>query len=51
MISGAHCVIYSSDPDADQTFFRDVLALPSVDVNVGRRGPSPTSVSVGRISA
>ena len=35
MISGAHCVIYSSDPEADRTFFRDVLALPSVDVGGG----------------
>src|SRR5262249_60283480 len=35
MIEGAHCVIYSSDPDADRTFFRDVLALPNVDVGSG----------------
>jgi catechol 2,3-dioxygenase-like lactoylglutathione lyase family enzyme len=35
MINGAHCIIYSSNPDADRTFFRDVLALPSVDVGGG----------------
>src|SRR5262249_4884145 len=35
MIEGAHFVIYSSDPDADRAFFRDVLALPNVDVGGG----------------
>ncbi len=35
MIEGAHCVIYSSNPDADRAFFRDVLALPNVDVGGG----------------
>ena len=32
MIEGAHSIIHSSDPDADRAFFRDVLALPDVDV-------------------
>jgi catechol 2,3-dioxygenase-like lactoylglutathione lyase family enzyme len=35
MIEGAHSVIYSSDPEADRAFFRDVLALPNVDVGHG----------------
>jgi hypothetical protein len=35
MINGAHSIIYSSDPDADRAFFRDVLALPNVDVGGG----------------
>jgi hypothetical protein len=32
MISGAHILLYSADPDADRVFFRDVLQFPSVDV-------------------
>jgi catechol 2,3-dioxygenase-like lactoylglutathione lyase family enzyme len=32
MITGAHILLYSSDPDADRAFFRDVLQFPSVDV-------------------
>ena len=35
MISGAHCIIYSKDPEADRRFFRDVLGLPDVDVGGG----------------
>jgi len=35
MISGSHTIVYSSDPDADREFFRDVLALPHVDVGDG----------------
>ena len=35
MITGAHSIIYSTDPDADRTFFRDVLQLPSIDVGDG----------------
>ena len=31
MISGAHSIIYSTNPDADRAFLRDVLALPNVD--------------------
>lgn len=35
MISGAHSILYSTDPEADRAFFRDVLNLPSVDVGDG----------------
>ena len=35
MLTGAHSIIYSTDPDADRAFLRDVLALPSVDVGGG----------------
>jgi len=35
MISGAHSIIYSTNPDADRAFFRDVLNLPHVDVGGG----------------
>ena len=35
MINGAHAIIYSSDPDADRAFLRDVLELPHVDVGDG----------------
>jgi hypothetical protein len=35
MIQGAHTIIYSSHPDADRAFFRDVLRLPNVDIGGG----------------
>ena len=35
MLSGAHCIVYSSNADADRAFFRDVLKLSSVDVGGG----------------
>ena len=35
MITGAHSVIYSTNPDDDRAFLRDVLKLPSVDVGEG----------------
>jgi catechol 2,3-dioxygenase-like lactoylglutathione lyase family enzyme len=35
MISGAHVLLYTSDPDADRGFFRDVLGFPSVDAGRG----------------
>ena len=35
MISGAHSIIYSTNPEADRAFFRDVLRLPHVDVGGG----------------
>ena len=35
MITGAHSIIYSKDPEADRTFFRDVLQLTNVDVGQG----------------
>jgi hypothetical protein len=35
MISGAHSIIYSTKPEQDRAFFRNVLKLPSVDVGGG----------------
>ena len=35
MLTGAHSIIYSTNPDADRAFLRDVLAFPSVDVGEG----------------
>ena len=35
MITGAHSIIYSTDPEADRNFFRDVLNLSNVDVGQG----------------
>ena len=35
MIIGAHSIIYSSDPEADRAFLRDVLELTNVDVGEG----------------
>ena len=35
MIIGAHSIIYSTDPEADREFLRDVLGLPHVDVGGG----------------
>src|SRR2546428_13477799 len=35
MITGAHVLLYSKDPDADRAFFRDVLQLRSVDAGGG----------------
>ena len=35
MISGAHFVVYSKDPEADRAFFRDILGLKSVDAGHG----------------
>src|SRR4029079_19055625 len=35
MITGAHIIIYSSNPDADRAFFPDVLGFPHVDVGGG----------------
>ena len=35
MIIGAHSIIYSTSPDADRAFLRDVLKLPNVDVGEG----------------
>jgi catechol 2,3-dioxygenase-like lactoylglutathione lyase family enzyme len=32
MLTGAHFVLYSKDPEADRAFFRDVLQFRSVDV-------------------
>jgi predicted enzyme related to lactoylglutathione lyase len=35
MVNGAHILIYTTDPEADRAFFRDVLQFPSVDVGGG----------------
>jgi hypothetical protein len=35
VLTGAHTVIYSTAPDADRAFLRDVLGLPGVDVGGG----------------
>ena len=35
MLTGAHILLYSNDPEADRVFFRDVLDFPSVDAGGG----------------
>jgi hypothetical protein len=35
VITGAHAILYSTNPDADRDFLRDVLGLPNVDVGGG----------------
>ena len=35
ILSGAHTIIYSSDPEADRKVLRDVFELPNVDVGGG----------------
>jgi len=35
MITGAHILLYSTDPTADRAFFRDVLGFRSVDAGEG----------------
>lgn len=35
MITGTHILFYSTNPDADRAFFRDVLDFRSVDVGGG----------------
>ena len=35
MINGAHVVVYSKDPEADRSFFRDVLQFRCVDAGHG----------------
>jgi catechol 2,3-dioxygenase-like lactoylglutathione lyase family enzyme len=35
MISGAHVIVHSKDPEADRAFFRDVLGFHSVDAGHG----------------
>jgi hypothetical protein len=48
MISGVHAIVYSTNPDADRAFLRDVLALPHVDVGHGWLifGLPPSEVAV-----
>jgi len=35
MITGAHILFYSKDPEADRAFFREILGLRSVDIGHG----------------
>jgi catechol 2,3-dioxygenase-like lactoylglutathione lyase family enzyme len=35
MINGVHVIVYTKDPDADRTFFRDILKFPAVDAGHG----------------
>lgn len=35
MITGAHSIIYSKNPEPDRAFLRDALKLPNVDVGDG----------------
>jgi hypothetical protein len=35
MITGAHFVIYSTNPEKDRAFFRDVLKFPNIDAGDG----------------
>lgn len=35
MITGAHLLMYSDQPDADRAFLRDVLGFPAVDAGHG----------------
>jgi hypothetical protein len=35
MITGAHSIIYSSDPEADRDFFKNILRFPNVDIGHG----------------
>jgi hypothetical protein len=48
MITGAHSIIYSTNPEADRAFLRDVLHFPNVDVGGGWLifGLSPAEVAV-----
>ena len=48
MITGAHSIIYSTDPEADRNFFRDILKLTNVDVGHGWLifGLPPSEVAV-----
>jgi catechol 2,3-dioxygenase-like lactoylglutathione lyase family enzyme len=35
VITGAHAIVFSADPDADRAFFRDVLGFEHVDAGGG----------------
>ena len=35
MITGTHVLIYSTNPDADRAFFRDVLEFRGIDIGHG----------------
>lgn len=48
MIVGAHSILYSTHPEADRAFLRDVLGLPHVDAGHGWLifGLPPSEVAV-----
>ena len=48
MITGAHSIIYSREPDEDRAFLRNVLKLPCIDSGGGRLifGLPPAEVAV-----
>jgi len=48
MITGAHTILYSKNPEADRAFLRDVLKFPNVDVGGGWLifGLPPSEVAV-----
>ena len=48
MITGAHSILYSKNPEADRALLRDVLGFPSVDVGDGWLifGLPPSEVAV-----
>jgi hypothetical protein len=48
MITGAHSIIYSTNPEADRAFLRDVLKFPHVDAHDGWLifGLPPSEVAV-----
>jgi hypothetical protein len=48
VINGAHAIIYSTNPEADRAFLRDVLKLPHVDAGHGWLifGLPPSEVAV-----
>ncbi len=48
MITGAHSIIYSTDPEADRAFLRDVIGFPHVDAGDGWLifGLPPSEVAV-----
>ena len=35
MITGAHVIVYTKNPEADRTFFHDILKLSAVDAGQG----------------
>ena len=35
MITGTHAIVYATDAAKARTFFRDVLAMPNIDVHDG----------------
>jgi hypothetical protein len=48
VIVGAHAIVYSTNPDADRAFLREVIGLPNVDVGGGWLifGLPPSEVAV-----